>query len=74
MNGVNIYAASFQVGFFALAAMPTKSIMWWDAVYLPSRYVLMVIDGNSVTFGGWNIGCHQSTIKVHNSAKKYKTV
>ena len=48
---------------------PTKSMMWLDAVYLPPRYTIMVIEGSSIMFGGCKIGCHQSGIRVRKSAK-----
>ena len=70
MNGIKyIYAASLQARFCTLVAKPIKSIIWWDAAYLPLRYVIMVIDGNYVTFGGWNMGCCQNAKKVCKSAE-----
>ena len=44
--------------------------MQWDAAYLPSIYVVMVIGGNFVTFGGCNMGCHQIATRVHQSVKE----
>ena len=38
-----------------LVAAPTKSIMGWNTVYLPSKYVIMVIDGNSTIFKSGNM-------------------
>ena len=64
MNGVSIYFTSLQKRFCMLAVMPTKAIMWLDVEYLPPRYITMVVDGNSLTYGFWQIGFCQSVTKV----------
>ena len=57
-----------------LAAAPTKSIIWWDAAYLPPSYIKIAIDSNSFTFGGCKIGCPKTMAKVHQSGKKCASV
>ena len=44
--------------------------MQWDAAYLPSIYIIMLIRGSSVTVGGCNVGCHQIATRVHQGVKE----
>ena len=47
--------------------------MRWD-VYLPHRYVIVFISSSSIAFAGCKVGCYQSALKVHQSAKEYARV